>query len=207
MVPYILLIHCVCVAVDDPNYLAQPTDEMKETYVTRIRQHMLATIRPSLLKQELYDHTDEEIINLFRDNAKFLDPALFYRAVEETFNINIYVFAPPPPSGDETELGAMDVPRFKIFHSRPLRLHRPTVVIMKTWGSESDALDYPQCELIVDYDKDNFQIMKLFGPEMTEVCHGALQDTLRTMTWSVTPNDTFEVHSNIYYYIDHLSLF
>ena len=201
------LLHCVCIAIDDPTYLAQATDELKETYVTRIRQHMLATIRPSLLKQELYDYTDEEIMNLFRDNSKFLDPALFYRAVEETFNINIYVFAPPPPSGDETELGAMDVPRFKIFHARPLRLHRPTMVIMKTRGSESDALEYPQCELIVDYDKDNYQIMKLFGPEMTEVCHGALQDTIKTMTWTVLPNNTFEVHSNIYYYIDHLSLF
>lgn len=201
------LLHCVCTAIDDPNYLAQPSDELKEAYVTRIRQHMLATIRPSLLKQELYDYTDEEIINLFRDNSKFLDPALFYRAVEETFNINIYVFSPPPPTGDETELGAMDVPRFKIFHARPLRLHRPTVVIMKTLGSESDALEYPQCELIVDYDKDNYQIMKLFGPEMTEVCHGALQDTIKTMTWTVLSNNTFEVHSNIYYYVDHLSLF
>jgi len=201
------LLHCVCVAIDDPNYLAQTTDDLKENYVTRIRQHMLATIRPSLLKQELYDYTDDEIMNIFRDNSKFLDPSLFYRAVEETFNINIYVFAPPPPSGDEIELGAMDIPRFKIFHSRPLRLHRPTVVIMKTWGSESDALTYPQCELIVDYDKDNFQIMKLFGPEMTEVCHGALQDTLKTITWTVLPNNTFEVHSNIYYFIDHLSLF
>ena len=201
------LLHCICVAVDDPRYIAQPTDEMKEIYVTRIRQHMLATIRPSLLKQELYDHTDEEIMDMFRDNSKFLDPSMFYRAIEETFNINIYVFAPPPPSGDETELGAMDIPRFKIFHARPLRLHRPTVVLMKTWGSESDALLYPQCELIVDYDKDNYQILKLFGPEMTEVCHGALQDTIKTMTWTVLPNNTFEVHSNIYYFIDHLDLF
>jgi hypothetical protein len=78
---------------------------------------------------------------------------------------------------------------------------------MKTWGSESDALEYPQCELIVDFDKDNLQIMKLFGPEMTEACHGALQETLKTMTWTVRPDNTFEVHSNIYYYIDHLSLF
>ena len=201
------LLHCICVAIDDPNYLALQTEAQKEAYVTRIRQHMLATIKPSLLKQELYDYTDEEIMDIFRDNSKFLDPSLFYRAVEETFNINIYVFTPPAPKGDETELGAIDIPRFKIFHSRPLRLHRPTVVLMKMSGSESDALDYPKCELIVDYDEDNLQIMKLFGPEMTEVCHSALQDTLKTMTWNVFPNNTFEVHSNIYYYIDHLSLF
>lgn len=204
------LLHCVCVAIDDPTYLAQPSDELKEAYVTRIRQHMLATIRPSLLKQELYDYTDDEIMEIFRDNNEFLDPALFYRAVEETFNINIYVFSPAASKGDETELGVMEVPRFKIFHAHPLRLHRPTVCIIKTGGggaAEADALGYPQCELIVDYDEDNLQIMKLFGPEMTEACHAALQETLKTITWTVRPENTFEVHSNIYYYIDHLNLF
>jgi len=201
------LLHCVCVAIDDPTYLAQDDDDLKEKYVTRIRQHMLDTINPSLLKQELYDYSDDEIRNLFRDNSKFLDPSLVYRAVEETFNINIYVFSPPPPTGDETELGAMDIPRFKIFHARPLRLQRPTIVIVKNQGSESDALEYPQCELIVDYDKDNFEIMKVFGPEMTEVCHSALQETIKTLTWTVRPNNSFEIHSNIYYYIDHINLF
>ena len=201
------LLHCVCVAIDNPRYLAEPTPEAKEAYVTRIRQHMLATILPSLLKQEFFDYSDSEIRDIFRDNSKFMDPALFYRAVEETFNINIYVFASPVSAVEDAELGTMDVPRFKIFHARPLRLERPTVVIMKTWGSESNALKYPHCELVVDYDEENLQVMKLFGPEMTEVCHGALQDTLRTMTWSVLPNNTFEVHANIYYYIDHLSLF
>jgi hypothetical protein len=207
------LLHCVCVAIDDREYLRRQTDQLKEEYVTRIRQHMLATIRPSLLRQEMYDYTDDEIMRMFQDNSRFLDPALFYRAVEETFQINIYTFAPPPPSGDETELGAMDIPRFKIFHSHALRPHRPTVVIMKTWGSESDALEYPQCELIVDYDSDNYQIMKMFGPEMTDVCHNALQETLKTINWSVIPNNfnpantRFQARSNIYYYIDHLSLF
>lgn len=199
------LIHCVCVAVDDPGYFSQIDDQSKERYVTRIRQYMLSSIKPSLLKQEFYDHSDQEIMNLFGDNSIFLDPSLFYRALEETFKINIYVFS--PPLDDETELGSLDVPRFNIFHARPLRLDRPTVVVIKTWGSESDALEYPQCELVVDYDIDNLQIMKLFGPEMTEICHSALQDTIRTITWSVLQNDNLDVHSNIYYYIDHLSLF
>lgn len=198
------LIHCVCTAIDDPNYINLSSDDQKEAYVTRIRQYMLGTIRPSLLKQEFYDYTDDEIMNMFRDNSNFFDPALFYRAIEETFNVNIYIFSPPP---DKNNLGIMDIPRFKIFHAHALRLHRPTILIMKTKGSESDSLEYPQCELIVDYDIDNLQITKLFGPEMTEICHGTLQETLKTVTWSVLPNNTFEVHSNMYYYIDHLSLF
>lgn len=201
------LLHCVAVAIDDPNYFAQPNDDAKEAYVTLLRQYIRATVLPSLLKQELYDYTEEEILNTLGNDNIFLDPALFYRAVEETFNINIYVFSPPPSTGDETELGALEIPRFKIFHARPLRLHRPTVVIMKTPGSESDALSYPQCELIVDYDEENMQIRKLFGPAMTEICHTTLQDTLKTMTWTIKENNTFEVHSNIYYHVDHLDLF
>lgn len=201
------LLHCVCNAIDDPNYMDLDSDLLKEEYVTRIRRYMLTVINPALVKQELYDYSDEEIIGYLSDNSRFLDPALFFRAVEEIFNINIYVFSPPPPSGDETELGLIDIPRFKIFHARPLRLDRPTVVIIKTWGSESDNLEYPQCELVVDLDKDNFQIMKLFGAEMTEVCHNTLEESLKTMTWIVKPDNSFEIHSNIYYQIDHLNLF
>lgn len=204
------LLHCVCLAVDDPNYITLVEEENKELYVSRLRRYISLNINPSLMKQELFDHTDEEILSLLRDNTKFLDPALFYRAIEEIFNINIYTFTlskPAIPSGDDIQLGSFDVPRFNVFHSRPLRPNRPTVVIMKNLGSESDSLDYPQCELIVDYDEPNQRIMKLFGPSMTEVCQTALQDSLRTMTWFSAPNFTFKVHSNIYSFIDHLSLF
>ena len=201
------LLHCACNAVDDPNYMKLVTDEEKEQYVTRVRQHMLATILPSLLKQELYDYSDEEITNMFANNEQFFDPSLFFRAIEETFGINIYVFKPAPPISNDIDLGKIDLPRFKIFHARPLRVDRPTMLIIKMGGSESNALQYPQCELIVDYDKDNFQIMKLFGPKMTEICHEAIQQSIKTMTWTTLTEGNFEVHSNIYYYIDHLSIF
>lgn len=199
------LLHCVCVAIDDPNYIAQESFALRNDYVTRIRQHMLGTVLPSLLKQEMYDYTDAEIVALLGDNNTFLDPDLFYRAVEETFQINIYVFSDESPAG--TGMGSMAIPRFKIFHSRPLKLERPTVVLFKSMGSESDNLEYPHCELIVDIDQAAGQIMKLFGPEMTEVCHSTLQASLKTITWTTLPNNTFDVHANIYNYIDHLNLF
>jgi hypothetical protein len=200
-------LHCVCTAVDDPNYILFTTDEQKEAYVIRLRQHILATIRPALLKQELYDHTDDEIRGMLADPDSFFDPSLFYRAVEETFGINVYVFSPPTTTASDVELGTLEVPRFKIFHSRPPRLERPTVVIIKTWGSESDKLDYPQCELIVDYDKPNNKITKLFGAGMTEICHEALQATVKTLTWKIKEDRTFDVHANLYYHINHLELF
>ena len=89
------LIHCICVAIDDPNYIVLNTDEEREHYTTRVRKYMAngKTIRPELLKQELFDYTNEEILHRLGDEYTFLDPNLFYRALEETFGVNIYVFA------------------------------------------------------------------------------------------------------------------
>lgn len=197
------LLHCIAVAIDDPNYIRLTTDEQREAYVLRIRQHMLATILPAMYKQEMYDYADQEITALLADGSKFLDPSLFYRGVEDIFNINIYTFS--QPVGD-TDLGSIDIPRFKIFHSRPKRSYRPTVVIIKNAGSESDALEYPQCELIADYDKDTETIIKLFGPNMTDVCHEALEEVMKTISWSLRAN-AFDARANLYYHIDHLRLF
>lgn len=198
------LLHCISEAVDDEKYLRLEDDDAKEAYVSRIRAYIAKTVNPALLRQELYDYTDDEIINVLSDSTKFYDPSLVYRAIEEIYNINIYVFS---PSGvDDKEMGSLHIPRFKMFHSRPLRLNRPTVVLMKTWGSESDNLEHPQCEIVVDYDDKNFQIRKLFGADMTELCHTTLQNTLKTITWTVTPDIDFVINSNIYYYIDHLNI-
>ena len=73
--------------------------------------------------------------------------------------------------------------------------------------SSSDALEYAHCELVVDYDKDDARIMKLFGQSMTEVCHATMQETLKTLTWTVNEDNTLKAHGNMYYYIDHVSLF
>lgn len=199
------LLHCVCTALDDPYYISLPV-QAKEVHVANLRQYMSRNILPSLMKQEMYDYSDSEIMNLFRDNSKFFDPALFYRAVEETFSINIYVFTPPSRFEPGTELGSIEIPRHKIFHARPLRIYRPTVVIIKFGGTksaESDVLPFPKCELIVDYDLTNRRIVKLFGERMTTICHDVLMKSSQTLTIS----KNLEVRDNIYYRLDHKEIF
>jgi hypothetical protein len=200
------LLHCVALA-RDADYIGLETLDQKEAFINRIRQRMAETINPAVLKQELYDYEFPEIMELWRDNTKFLDPALFYRGVEELYDVNIYVFISQPPTGDEHELGSLEIPRYKIFHSRPIRLNRPTVVILKTVGVDSDTIEYPHCELIVDYNAQTETMVKIFGPQMTEICHSALQNSYQTITSSPLPDGTFETHSNLYYYIDHLDIF
>ena len=189
------LLHCICTALDDQTYLSL-TDSMKEGYISKMRQYIAANIHPGLLRQELYDYTDEEILAYVRDNTKFLDPGLFYRAIEEIFKINIYVFT---LSDDQ---GTVDIPRHKIFHSHILRKQRRSVLIMKSMGSESNALIYPQCELIVDSTNDQ----KIFGLGMTEICNRTLSESLTVKTWTIT--DTIsECRADIYSRIDYLQLF
>ena len=188
------LIHCACIAIDDPNYMNK-SEKKKEEYVTRIRQHILAITDPSLYKQELFDRTDEEIMDLLADGDVFLDPTLFFRGVEEIFRINIYTFV-PPETIDIKDQGSIEVPRSKLFHARPSRTDRITVLIMKVKASEYDEFDYPQCELIIDKLEDN-QMIRAFGTRMENECHEALMKVSRTITW-LDDENILKAHENIY---------
>jgi len=207
------LIHCVCVAVSNNDYLKLPTDLERETYVTKLRRYIANNIRTELLLQEFYDKTPVEIKRYLDDNSFFLDPNLFYRALEEIFNINIFCFSPPDLVRGHP-LPFIDIPRNKLFHIRPLRPNRPTVLIYNHWGSESNMLEYPQCELIIDFEQDKDDI-RLFGANMTELCHSILLESFKTITWRIAkfllPNSTTEIEDvignvNIYSLIDYMAL-
>lgn len=195
------LLHCICFAIDDPNYMVLKTNNEKELYVAKLRLYIRDNINLALLKQELYDYTEKDIIELFTDNNIFLDPYLVYRAIEEFFNINVYVFT-------ASEAGELEIPRYKIFHARPLRLYRPTVVLIKVIPNKKD-LQIPKCELVVDFNAEKMQIVKLFGESMTKICHDIiLENILKIAVISERfAKNYFEVHDNIYYKLDHKNMF
>lgn len=199
------LLHCILIAIEDRAYLNLNTFEQREQYARLMRTYIAQTIKPSLLKQELFDYSDEEIVELLGNNDKFLDPSLVFRALEEIFSINIYTFSLTTHS---RSVPSIVVPRFKIFHSHPLRINRHTVLIIKNEGSESNNLAFPHCELITDYNKINKNAIKLFKIRMTEICQRIMQESLKTLTCEYEFNNkSFDIRSNIYYYIDHIPLF
>jgi hypothetical protein len=215
------LIHCALIALasqsnltpDDPRrlplnhpvrqYITLPNDQARELFAQNIRLHIAQHYSPDLFKQELFDRTDEEITALLRNPAVVLEPYLFYRGVEEFFGINIYVFA-YPKGKKEKKLGEMEVPRHRLFHCRPFRNTRQTMIVIRNWGSESDNLAYPHVELVVDYNKTTRQSLMLFGTETTKLCQDALREVLRTITW--VGQDVPSAHQNIYYEIDYRSV-
>jgi len=193
------LLHCVSIAIRDPTYINLTDDKKKEEYVNNIRKVITKQTVPSLLKQEMYDFSDEEIMEQLSNG--FLDPNLFYRAVEQAYNVNIYVFSPPDRT-DPAALGSFEFPRFKLFHVRAPRPEKRAVLIFRTKGAESDALAYPQCELIVDQDEVNNRVEYSFGPEMNTLLHNALTTLDRTITWELNtiPNQPTSItaRNNIY---------
>jgi len=155
------LLHCACIATrDDKNNFLSRGYEMaitpanKEEYIAnQVRPWMSNNILPSVYRQELYDLTDEEIRKKIRDPKEFFDPYTMYRGVEEAFNINIYVFTPQGSvkkikTGEQREKPILEIPRSRLFHIRPYRSDRRTIIIYKHKGNESDHRYYQHCALI-----------------------------------------------------------
>lgn len=149
-------IHSVLFAIGDRDYLKMDPNK-KEKYVIKARKWMRDNIYPGLVKQQMYDYEDDEILNYVADENQFLDPNLVYRAVEELFEVNIYTFATPPP-GDDGGSGEMEVPRFSNFLCKAHNPKRPTILLLRSWGSTSNKLKYPQVELITESERTIFDL-------------------------------------------------
>lgn len=207
------LLHCVSMAIRDPNYMKLKSTEEREKYVLFLREQLVNHVPVEVMYQELYDYSPKEIREMVKNKEIFLDPSLFYRAIEELYNINIYTFAYSTDiKGAEaitaqSDAGQLLLPRHNIYHYRPKRLYRHSILIMRSLGADTDALEYPQCELIVNNYKSEKDMESLFDTEMTSTCHRILEDTKPSITWSV---DTKRVETfgrkNIYYHIDYPAL-
>ena len=209
------LLHCVLTALSHENvphvlpeldgrYLAM-SEEDKEEYAGKVRRIIASTILPSVMQQEMWDVSDAS--RQLADPEVFLDPSKFYRALEEFFNINLYVFIP-----GEDKQHVFEVPRNKACHLRPYR-DRRTVLILKHRGAPSEALDRPQCELVCDFrpkesdtkfprDKD---FVFFFGRAINELVYGAFYSTYLLVAWEFDP--TLTARDNPYVRVDYQALF
>lgn len=153
------LLHCACIATrNDRNnqlsYNYEISHNKREEYINTILRPWIANnIHPSVYKQELYDLTEDEIKQKVADPKEFFDPYTMYRGVEEAFNINIYVFTPQDSivkikTGETREKPVLEIPRAKLFHIRPYRPDRKSIIIYKHKGNESDHRYYQHCALI-----------------------------------------------------------
>ena len=205
------LIHCLFQALNDRQYLTLSDDD-KENYVIAFRSNLPNFVNLGLLKQELYDYSDTDIGNQLQDNNLFFDSKLFYRSLEVMFNINIFTFTTKNSSQFNTNYQFQDdstileTPRAKFFH---IRKHRPelySIVVYKNWGSEKDNFTYPQYELLVDANKTDKSIIKVFAPSMTKLLYSLVSETQAIYSWHIDNSNQVIGNKNFFSMIDYLDI-
>ena len=191
------LIYCVLHALQLPGYLKAVSSYTTLDYVTRERQNIINTISVNVVKQECYDIDNTTITNNISNDQLFFDSYLYYRLIEEYYNINLYVFVL------KNKKMTMEIPRHKIYSSRMARLDRRVVLLYKSHGPPSAILSfkYHGYELLVAPNNTY-----TFGSSTAETCHDIHTDIMSTLTFSII-NDQVNTYANIYSSIDYQELF
>jgi hypothetical protein len=192
------LLHCISIAASDKKYTG--SIEEKQEYIKKIRMLIGKRINSNVCKSELYDFTEQEIKESLLDNDVFLDPNLYFRALEESYRVNLWIFAPSKDErkrllNKEPSSGVLETPRFKLFPVRTPRPDRSNICIYRTLGSESDSLQIPQCELIVWKGERDEQT--LFDRDMFDLLYKAYLSVNRTITWELFMNISQKSDENI----------
>ena len=139
-------------------------DRARGNYLNRQRRNKLTEPRYiASCKQEMYDFTDQEIINILNSDT-YLDPKYFTSLLENFFNCNIYVFT----RKNVTELS---LPRhIQAFYKTASR--KKCVLIYQHMGSKSDHSEVPRCELIVKWKKGDAENVTYDSEYDSPLCRG-----------------------------------
>ena len=147
-------IHCVLRAVQEPGYMKLLEDtKAKEKYCESFRRN-ITKLLPNyfeICKQENYNKNKEYITSEINNVQKNFKSELYYRALEELFNVNIYVILHRESLSNKeikNEDPAIEIPNYILTHIRPFRNDRYTVIILKHMGGEMENLKTPLYDLI-----------------------------------------------------------
>lgn len=134
---------------------------VKDLQAGQVEQHVIETrnrmaqLPPDVYKQELYDMSDEKIVESILNPETFIDPYLYYRGLEIIFNIQIFTFTsnigrknPISNEENELEIATLEVPRCKYMHIRNDN-GKDIVCLYKNYGSKNKNSKNTACELIV----------------------------------------------------------
>ena len=141
------LLECVLTALWEGEYkdfYELDSDEKHHQYLMKLRETMATNMLASTCRQEMYDFTTEEIIEALTNPKAYLDPSYFVHILEIYFDCTIYIFS-RPKNKVETKL---IIPRHLQGYYRN-KTEKRTIFIYEHWGTKSDNLSWPHCELIV----------------------------------------------------------
>lgn len=176
-------LHCIA-DIFVPEYAKSP-DQTKKAIVQNMRASLLNHVHLAVFRQELYDFTDQQIREIIADPEEVFDPAYFYHALEELFDVNIYIFGHDPHTKDIF----MDLPRYKYTHIRQYRTRKNTVMLYKHIGNVSTSLKYPNYNIIM-----NAGQRKIYGETENKNLYRFQESTLKT--YSI--DNALNVYDNLF---------
>jgi hypothetical protein len=132
---------------------AQMLDECRNV------RRLMIELPYSIFGQELYNYDRNNFIENMNNIEHYIDPYLYYRGLEEIFNVSIFVFISErgrdhPFSYDESkmELPTLEIPNCKNYHTRTYN-ERDVICLFKNYNSEKTIFNSPSCELIIIHRK------------------------------------------------------
>lgn len=185
-------LHAVLTACKVAEYSQEPS---KSAFISAFRRK-LAEMDLNVVKQELYDVDVKDIRRRLLSTDDWFNPQLFYRLVEEWFDINIFIFV--PIQGSSTEF-TIELPRAKLSHIRAKR-DRKVVLLYKNTRISSV---YPNYEVIIDSGVTGRSIsssnehLSLFPLSMNNLCYEVLNRVMITATFNSTEVGPV-THLNLY---------
>lgn len=179
--------------------------DQKEYMVKDFRKRLVEYITPSLLRQENFNSSDSEILNRMTNPEVFFDPSLYYRVIEELFNINVYTFS----HTDEKKTAiSLELPRYREFYSKINNNERLTIIIYKHILTETSNTTYSQCELIYAKGQNNsIPNINLFDVVTNQLLYDLTIASSTSITWNISPyNNEPIAYSNLYSMSDFVKL-
>lgn len=153
---------CVLSALNVGGINKMVSDDRKN-FVSSIREDLASEENACKCKQQMYESTTKDIMDIIRDDTKYFDPQLFSDMLESVFDCTIILFK----DGDDIS-GEMVLPRYaKAYYS--YEMVGPCVCVYEHRGSESDQAVYPRCELIMRWNQYSSTDWSTSYPEDGEV--------------------------------------
>lgn len=114
-----------------------------------VRNAIVRDYRMEMLKQQMYDYTIEEIYKYMSDIQQWMDHVYVLPFLEFVYKCNIFVL-----EKDNKQIPS--IPRYAYIFRQNERdyTNKPTIVLYKHSGSESDDLPYPHYEVVVSIVND-----------------------------------------------------
>lgn len=169
-------IHCMEKAFN-PRYVTLDIEERKKRVMDVRRK--ISQMNLAYGKQELYDISNDEIIEILLNPFAYIDPAIFISLVSKAYNCNIFLYE----IGKNIPNGEILIPRHsQAYLFRDISENKGSVFVTKFYTE-----DYFQCEIMVKYNPDEEQIFDYIfkNDKLVDAAVTALYDV--NLVYSVTP--------------------